>query len=558
MLVRLGEFRCSQVDDEDIALLVTVTGLREQTVRRRLDKAHGNTLVASAFDAEWPTSPEELAELTVATARRAGLDLELAKVTELGERAVRNRLEREPGQMLIVNAFPELPLEDDDDTEDDDDEDDDDSEDGVEEEEGEGEDGDDDDESDEAADRDEVEHQFLDGRRRFDEPDLVGGIRLGAVGSAPALLEWLAERADVEAATLRRRLAARHGHGDVQALLEREWPITVGVPPRTALASMSCSTVRSSFALVRWIAELCELAPRELLAQLEAVHGRTKISSVLPILSTVQPAPTPRPKQGPAVPAEIIVDGRYALGRLLGKGGFGEVYEAERLQPPRQTVVIKFGINGRADRLPHEIGAAYDLTHQNICSYKDCGTDAKRGTYLVLQHGGESLESLIHNEEISVAQAIDVVTQAAHGLDYAHAEGVIHQDVKPGNMLVQRAERRWKVRVTDFGIAVTGTVATNTAGQHTILATRGIGYSPGYAAPEQRAGDPPRRATDQYALALVFCSMLERRVFGERYRFHRFPMLTVAQNDALAKALSVEPEDRFSSCAELAETLSRS
>jgi serine/threonine protein kinase, bacterial len=127
--------------------------------------------------------------------------------------------------------------------------------------------------------------------------------------------------------------------------------------------------------------------------------------------------------------------------------------------------------------------------------------------------------------------------------------------VKPGNILVKKDRQHWKVRVTDFGIAVTGTITTNTAGQHTILATRGIGYSRGYAAPEQRAGESPRRGTDQYALALVFCSMLEGHIFTERYRLRPFPNLTGAQNDALAKALSLEPEDRFSSCAEFVAAL---
>jgi serine/threonine-protein kinase len=296
------------------------------------------------------------------------------------------------------------------------------------------------------------------------------------------------------------------------------------------------------------MAEICQFAPRDVLEQIESVHGRTKVFKVLPQLEASEESPAPKQQKRRAVAEDTIVDGRYELGRLLGSGGFGRVYEAERLQPPRQRVVIKLGIRGQSDRLLEEIGAAYELTHQNICSYKDCGTDSNLGTYLVLQHGGESLEALVDSGAISVEQALDVVTQAAHGLDYAHSEGVIHQDVKPGNILVQRDDRRWKVRVTDFGIAVTGTVATNTAGQHTVLATRGVGYSPGYAAPEQRAFEAPRRGTDQYALALVFCSMLERRVFSERHRFQRFSTLTSAQNDALAKALSQEPEDRFPTC----------
>lgn len=420
MLERLGDVRCSQVGDTDVALLITITGLREQTVHRRLEKSHGNTLVSRAFEAEWPTSPEMLAELTVATARRAGLDRELAEATGLTERVVRNRLEREAGQMLILNAFSELDLEDEDEDADYD-----------------GTDSDADDESGPTAETEELEHQFLDGRRRFEDAELVGGIRLRALAKAPELLQWLAKRAGVDIASLERRLAARHGQGDVQALLEREWPIKVGKAPREALAAMNCATARTSCSLVRWMAEICDLVPRDVLAQLEDVHGRMKVSKALPELAgDVETPPPPAPKKARVAEAKVIVDGRYALGRVLGKGGFGQVHEAERLQPPHQRVVIKLGIRGQSDRLLEEIGAAYELTHQNICSYKDCGTDSKLGTYLVLQHGGESLESLIESSAISLDQAIDVVTQAAHGLDYAHSEGVIHQDVKPGNILV--------------------------------------------------------------------------------------------------------------------------
>jgi serine/threonine protein kinase len=114
------------------------------------------------------------------------------------------------------------------------------------------------------------------------------------------------------------------------------------------------------------------------------------------------------------------------------------------------------------------------------------------------------------------------------------------------------------VRVTDFGIAVKGVAAKNTRGRHTVLATRPVGYTPAYAAPEQRAGAKAKWATDQYALALVFCSMLEGVEFTEPYEPRRFARLTTRQNDALLRALSEDTDDRFESCAAFARALDAS
>jgi len=108
MVARLAELRCSLVEAVHIPLIALVTGVTERTVVRRLNSAHGNMLVARVFEDDWPTTPLALGSLTVATAARANLEVEVAELTGLGVRAVRNRFSKTRGNTLLRNALPEL------------------------------------------------------------------------------------------------------------------------------------------------------------------------------------------------------------------------------------------------------------------------------------------------------------------------------------------------------------------------------------------------------------------------------------------------------------------
>lgn len=147
--------------------------------------------------------------------------------------------------------------------------------------------------------------------------------------------------------------------------------------------------------------------------------------------------------------------------------------------------------------------------------------------------------------------------QAAAGLDYAHSKGVIHQDVKPGNVLIDKKSKPWEVRLGDFGIAVQGRAGKNTVGDYTVIATAPVAYTRAYAAPEQLRGEKARKATDQYGLALVLCSMLEGHVFKRKYDRRNFHRLNARQNAAIERALRDDPGDRFASCAAFVAALGK-
>lgn len=247
-----------------------------------------------------------------------------------------------------------------------------------------------------------------------------------------------------------------------------------------------------------------------------------------------------------------VVGGRYRLVKLLGRGGQGEAFEATDLQlPQRGRVVIKFASFDTAVR---EFTIAMKFRHDNICQYFDVAKDSGRNQqYLVIEHGGSSLSRVIERGgALTKAKAFEIIRQAAEALDYAHEKKVIHHDISPGNILIDDDGR---VRVTDFGISVTGTMRTVAGGGHTMIAPTLIGRHPWYAAPEMNSRSPVRARADQFSLALVLCSLLEGEVFASPYHIRDFQRLSPRQNGAVRRALRKDAEDRFASCGAFARAL---
>jgi tRNA A-37 threonylcarbamoyl transferase component Bud32 len=549
MVERLADVRVSMLDARGERLLASITGLSARKVSSRLTGAHGNTRAGSLFENEWPQDVAGLGGVTAAAARDANLEDELVAATELSLRTVRSRLNNVHGKSLLANVFPELEDE---------------------EEEGEEEDQDDDKEGEEAGDADAVarrggQQRFLDPGAEFSVTELVGAIPVAALRRARPLLRWLAPRAGLSTRVLSARARAVNGRTLFSTLLADAWPVRVAGPSRSMLAELAAATVARAPSLLRWVADVADLEPKDVVRRLDTADATTKMSRVVPELiddggdeaddgrdKTDDSGPPPSSRR------KRTVGRRYELLRRLGEGGFGVAWEAKRLEHPRKLVVLKTSTDPARGRLREEMGIAFELRHQNICTYLDYGLDPGVGTYIVMDHGGTSLERIIENEhELALGVALEVVRQAAAGLDYAHSKGVIHQDVKPGNVLVDTKTNAWEVRLADFGIAVQGRTGKNTVGNTTVFATAPIAYTHAHAAPEQLRGEKAKRKTDQYALALVLCSMLEGRVFKRRYKPRDFNRLSPRQNAAVARALRDHPDERFETCAAFAVALGR-
>jgi tetratricopeptide (TPR) repeat protein len=194
--------------------------------------------------------------------------------------------------------------------------------------------------------------------------------------------------------------------------------------------------------------------------------------------------------------------GRFTLVRELGRGGFGQVFEAADPEL-RRRVALKLvrparrgdaGSAGRAAHLQREAEAAAQLQHPNIVTVHDVGR-GEAGPWLVMELlRGESVAERLQRGRLPVRQAVGVGVEVARALVHAHAAGVLHRDLKPGNVfLVEDGP----AKVLDFGLAhAFGTLGPAGSG------------TPGYMAPEQRDGRPEDERTDVFALGLLLHEMV--------------------------------------------------
>jgi hypothetical protein len=261
--------------------------------------------------------------------------------------------------------------------------------------------------------------------------------------------------------------------------------------------------------------------------------------------------------------------GRYRMEGRLGVGGMSTVQLAfdERLE---RYVAIKLLAEHLADdptfvsRFRREALAAARLVHPNIVQVFDFGFDERqRQHYIVMEHvpGHSCAELLRDHGRMEVDQAVDVVTQACRGLDYAHRNGVVHRDVKPGNLLVSDSD---VVKLADFGIA-------RATDQSSITQVGSVLGTAAYLAPEQARGEEAGPRADLYSLGVVAYQLLTGRLPYEANSLSELalkqqreppppvdeinPQVPPELADAVAMALSLDKEERPATAALLAETI---
>ncbi|WP_230467358.1 serine/threonine-protein kinase [Lujinxingia vulgaris] len=274
-----------------------------------------------------------------------------------------------------------------------------------------------------------------------------------------------------------------------------------------------------------------------------------------------------------------VIAGRFELKEMIGKGGYGAVFDARQLSVDRRCAV-KVLLPGRADdhcveeRFRAEARATSRLTHPHTLVLYDFGVDEETGfLFLVTEFlDGQTLDDLLDLEQtIAPQRAVGILTQIAHSLEDAHQQGLVHRDVKPKNiMLVERAGQRDFVKVIDFGIAKALTGAGEDEG---LTQTGTLVGTPQYMAPEQLLGGEVDARSDQYALAVVAYRMLTGRNpfsaatpmetalrhINERALPLRTycPELRVSQSfeDALLRALEKAPKHRYPSTVAMVDAL---
>jgi response regulator RpfG family c-di-GMP phosphodiesterase/tRNA A-37 threonylcarbamoyl transferase component Bud32 len=257
--------------------------------------------------------------------------------------------------------------------------------------------------------------------------------------------------------------------------------------------------------------------------------------------------------------------GKYEVQGILGRGGMGVVYKAFDPAIHRQ-VAIKTITKSAMDpselqyaiaRFRHEAQAVGRLTHPRIAAIFDYGED-ENIAYIVMElvNGKSLYEHLQNKAKFELAEIGEIIRQLLDGLGYAHAQGVVHRDVKPSNILINDDGR---IKISDFGIAHLDSSSLTQVGE--------IMGSPGYMSPEQFTGDEPDARTDIYAAGVIAYELLAsrkpfigsnveimRQVIGERpvnpSDFN--PQISVQLDWATHKALAKKREDRFPNAREFA------
>jgi serine/threonine protein kinase len=261
--------------------------------------------------------------------------------------------------------------------------------------------------------------------------------------------------------------------------------------------------------------------------------------------------------------------GPYRIIEPLGRGGMAAVYKAYQPSLDRYVAIKVLPAHltdepGFAERFRREARAVAKLEHPHILAVYDYGQEGDL-TYIAMRYvGGGTLKELL-GKPLELHLVVDLIGQIAEALDYAHEHGVIHRDVKPSNVLLDRGN--WAL-LTDFGVARMVEATQQLTGT-------GVGVgTPAYMSPEQGQGKKVDRRSDVYSLGIVLYEMLTGRVPFEaetplavvwKHANEPLPLprsinpdIPEAMERVVLKALAKSAEDRFPKTGDLSKALSAS
>ncbi len=269
---------------------------------------------------------------------------------------------------------------------------------------------------------------------------------------------------------------------------------------------------------------------------------------------------------------QVVLNGRYELKRRVGRGGMAEVYLARDLLLERPVAIKILFPEFATDpsfvaRFRREAQSAAKLTHPNIVGVYDWGKE--RGTYYIVMEfvDGQTVSELLRADgPIPASQAARIAADVAGALGYAHQKGVVHRDVKPGNVLIAKDG---EVKVADFGIARAMTATS----EENLTQTGSVMGTATYFSPEQAQGKPVDPRSDLYSLGVVLYEMASGKPpfqadspVAIAYKHVQEPLPSLKERApstppdyeaVTVKALAKDPDDRYQTGAEMRADLVR-
>ena len=273
--------------------------------------------------------------------------------------------------------------------------------------------------------------------------------------------------------------------------------------------------------------------------------------------------------------------GNYKIISELGRGGMGVVYKAKHLHLRGNVAAVKvlppsFASNpALVERFHREANAMHDLVHPHIVRVSDMGVEENTYYFIMELVEGKSLRQLLDAKKVlPVGDALGVAIWVGDALSYAHGKGIIHRDIKPGNILISR---EGKVKVSDFGLArIVGDAALSIGDLETAISRGSIGDKPtadaerrlskegaplgtrDYMSPEQIKGDKNiDHRTDIYSLGVMLYEMLTGDLPVGRFKLpsHINPDIPREVDEVMEKSLATLPNDRFQNAKAMASML---